>query len=143
MAQTRNLFVYGTLRPAAEMHMGRAMRRRLSRESRLIGAAVLPGRLLDLGRYPGLVETPPAPFAEGGLSTVTGEILALDSPESTWPWLDEYEGYDPRDPKAGLYDRTIRTALSPGGTASEVWVYVLRQLPARQRYVASGDWLRR
>ena len=46
----RHLFVYGTLRRAV-MH---PMHATLSRAAEFAGAAMLPGRLYDLGEYPGV-----------------------------------------------------------------------------------------
>jgi gamma-glutamylcyclotransferase (GGCT)/AIG2-like uncharacterized protein YtfP len=144
MTQTRNLFVYGTLRPSAAAHMGRAMRRRLMAESTYLGPAKFPGRLLDLGRYPGLVEHAPNVGPEAAaLPDVIGDLVALRDPDRTWPWLDAYEDFDHARPVAGLYGRVLREIFRADGESCEAWVYVLLRHPPRIRVVETGDWLKR
>ena len=136
MSETRYLFVYGTLRPAADGGMGRAMRRRLADESTLVGGGKIPGVLLNLGRYPGLV-------ARAGSSIVVGDVLELADAGRTWTWLDTYEGFDPREPQAGAYVREVRRVALDGGGSFDAWVYVLAREPAKARIIGSGDWLNR
>lgn len=137
MTATRKLFVYGTLRPADTTQMGLPMRQRLLSEGTHVGAARFPGILLDLGKYPGLIE-------DGAGSEVLGDIISLQDPASTWPWLDEYEGVDPARPETGEYVRAVRSVrLAPSGEVISAWVYILRQRPAQPRTISSGNWLLR
>ena len=75
MANTRLLFVYGTLMSTATGAMGRGPRARLDRASRILGPASVTGHLYDLGRYPGLVLKAPGGAPSG---TVFGELRELD-----------------------------------------------------------------
>lgn len=134
MTQTRFLFVYGSLRPGSSAHFGRAMRRRLEADSRLVGPATLCGQLVNLGRYPGLIETEDE-------TVVLGDLVELDAPEKTWPWLDAYEGIDPERPETSDYVRVIRETCRPDGETCAAWVYVFQRRPTRLVPIASGDWL--
>lgn len=72
------LLAYGTLMKSEPLHrllLGRAAR---------VGAGSVGGRLLNLGRYPGLVP---------GEGRVTGELYRLDDPELLVT-LDREEGYN-------------------------------------------------
>ena len=102
--QPQNLFVYGTLMSTATGALGRDMRLRLRREARLLGAATMPGRLYDLGRYPGLVA------ATETADVVHGEVLALVDPAATLPWLDDYEGVGSDAAAAGEYRQIGRAS---------------------------------
>jgi len=131
----RHLFVYGTLMTAAaSAPLGKTMRARLRREAASLGAATMPGRLHDLGRYPGLVESPdPA-------ERVHGEVFRLADPASTLAWLDAYEGARPGDP-ASEYERALRTArLAFGGDDVTAWVYLYRGDLARAPHLIDGRW---
>src|SRR5262245_63792883 len=75
------LFAYGTLRPGA----GHRMAAYLARRGRLLGPARAPGRLYDLGRYPGM--TGPRAADEW----VRGDVYELDDPAATLAVLDRYE----------------------------------------------------
>jgi len=137
MADTRALFVYGTLRPGFAGAFGAAMRQRLSAEGDWIGAAALEGQLFDLGRYPGVVEHTDV----AAKSTVAGDVLSLREPEMTWPWLDRYEGIDPVRPESSEYERVVRPVKLMSGELVDAWVYLLARYPEHGRLIAPGDWL--
>lgn len=126
------LFVYGTLR--SDCCDDGIFPLRASMRS--LGPATAPGKLFDLGSYPGLV-----PAGDG--SVVRGELLIDDSPdaEKTLQQLDRYEGCDTADPAAGLYrrERTIAT-LDHDGSAIECWVYVFNRSTTHARPIDSGCW---
>ena len=128
MSGNAYLFVYGTLRPGAGCALGRLARERLRQETVDRGPATMRGRLIDLGRYPGLV-------ANGGQGIVHGELLALKSPSLTWLWLDAYEG--------GGYRRVVGEAVSTT-MARRVWAYcyVCKSAPGPAALIRSGDWLK-
>ena len=131
----RHLFVYGTLiTAAASAPLGKTMRARLQREAASLGAATMPGRLYDLGRYPGLVESPdPA-------ERVHGEMLRLADPAGALARLDAYEGARPGDP-ASEYERALRMArLASGGDDVAAWVYLYRGDLARVPHLTDGRW---
>ncbi len=120
-----HLFVFGTLRPAANDPFGRRARDRLAAESRPGGPAATHGVLYDLGRYPGLWPV--------GAGRVLGNIVELAAPQATFAWLDLYEG--------GEYERVRRqVALEAGGEVG-AWLYALRRRPTRAASVPGGDWM--
>jgi len=105
------LFIYGTLMPGlrlqAEMH-----------GARLVGAAQVQGRLVDVGCYPGLLQ---------GEGQVTGEVYEVD--EAHLARLDAVEGLLPGDPAASPYWREMVTVLSGLLQGQQVQTYVYK-LPA-------------
>ena len=130
MADTRYLFVYGTLMSGAGGALGKSQRLRLARESDSLGpASIAHAHLYDLGRYPGAV-------AGGGEDDlVHGEAVLLSTPEATVKWLDAYEGDE--------YERTICVVRLAGGEAIDAWVYLLRRVPARGKRIGDGRWMPR
>ncbi len=126
-ADSRYLFVYGTLMSGAHTALGRAPRLRLARESDSLGpASIAHARLYDLGRYPGAL-------AGGGeYDLVHGEAVLLSTPEPTLAWLDAYEGDE--------YDRVVRAVRLAGGEAIDAWVYLLRAVPTRAKRIEDGRW---
>lgn len=97
------------------------------------------GRLYDLGAYPGAV---PAARRD---ERIRGQVLELRDAERILPWLDRYEGYDPRVPRKSLYLRervrvTPEADAGPAATPTEAWIYWLNQRPAGRRLIVSGDY---
>lgn len=103
------LLVYGTLREG------------------LTNAVVrIPGKLYNLGWFPGLVldkSDEPSDF-------VTCEVLEVD--DGKLFMLDSYEGYDPGDPEGSLYLRE---------KYGEYFVYTINKDVSDRPVIESGDWL--
>lgn len=74
------LAVYGTLRPGGRAYAAFD----LARRTRPLGHCRIPGRLIDLGGFPGLID---------GTGVVIGDLLAIDDPLLLGE-LDAYEGAD-------------------------------------------------
>ena len=110
------LFTYGTL-----MH-GYALHAVLGRGATAAGTGTARGRLLDLGRYPGLIE---------GAGRVHGEIYRLHDPELL-PILDREEGYN--------FVRRRGIATLAGGRRARVWLYRYRGPRERATPIPSGDY---
>jgi gamma-glutamylcyclotransferase (GGCT)/AIG2-like uncharacterized protein YtfP len=106
---SHNLFVYGTLRPGNTETM------------------YIPGRLYDLGWFPGLILDTPNP----GLVAVE-----LTSVPSLAPF-DLYEGYSPQNPESSLYIRQEVTILGITG-----WIYVYNNKYDINKLIPCGDWLK-
>lgn len=121
----RLLFVYGTLRPEASPA---ALRESLARLRR-VGPARLPGRLYDLGPYPGAVPD------ERCDTLVRGEVLGLPPEPDLLARLDAYEGSE--------FERVRRRVLLDSGRSCLCWVYAYAGDPGRAPLVASGDYLTR
>jgi gamma-glutamylcyclotransferase (GGCT)/AIG2-like uncharacterized protein YtfP len=131
-----HLFVYGTLMStAARAAIGKSERALLSKHGRLLGEASVPGRLYDKGRYPVLV----APECEG--DRVSGELWALEAPDTVWLPLDRYEGIGPDQPKPHLYARvTLSATLAAEGQTIEAWTYVYNRPVNGLTRIAEGRW---
>ena len=74
------LFVYGTLRPFVEIAMAKWLRNSASH----LGTATTPGRLYDLGAYPGMRT------ARGGRERVVGDVYRVTDAR-VFRVLDRYE----------------------------------------------------
>ena len=117
------LFVYGTLRRAANHPMGRWLAERAS----FAGVATVHGRLYQLGPYTGMrISTEPR-------EVVRGELYLLNDPFPTFQTLDEYEGEE--------FERVQVQAMVLSQEAIECWVYVYRGHPPEQNRVSSTDFL--
>ena len=112
------LFAYGTLMRGYGLHAV------LARRATAVGDGTVRGRLLDLGRYPGLVD---------GNGRVHGEIYRLDDPQLL-PVLDREEGYN------FVRRRGIVTLVD--GRRVRVWLYRYRGPRERATPIPHGDYRR-
>ena len=103
---------------------GFALNRVLAARSTLLGDGAVRGRLLDLGRYPGLVV---------GAGRVHGEIYRLDDPELL-PVLDREEGYN--------FERRRAIVTLANGRRARAWVYRYRGPQNRAVPIPDGDYRR-
>jgi gamma-glutamylcyclotransferase (GGCT)/AIG2-like uncharacterized protein YtfP len=115
------LFLYGTLLP------GLAPRSLVTAVARLrpLGPATVPGRLYDLGPYPGLVPD------VSGETRVTGELFAVPD-EELLQVFDEYEGT--------RFRRVPTTATRPGGETLACWVYEYAADVSGAKPIVNGDF---
>lgn len=125
-----HLFLYGTLLPELRVPEAPAVADRVRR----VGEATLPGRLLDLGRYPGLVR----PACEGDV--VRGRVYALLD-ASALDELDRYEDAYPDAPDRGLFVREAATATLDAGDSRTCWVYCYNGPVDERPVVPSGSWV--
>lgn len=95
----------------------------------------MPGRLYDLGEFPGMKD-PASPGEQ-----VRGEVYELD--EALLLRLDEYEGCGPADPQPSAFARCRRMARLEGGEHLEVWVYLYQPEVDEERRIPWGDYLDR
>lgn len=125
-----NLFVYGTLLQPLTTRVGQYLRG----NSELLGDAFVPGRLHDLGRYPGLW------YDAGSPKRIYGQVFRLYSPEQVLKALDHYEGIDPATPSQNEYRREEVLAnlnLRP----TRCWCYVLNHPPDGLPEIFCGNYL--
>jgi gamma-glutamylcyclotransferase (GGCT)/AIG2-like uncharacterized protein YtfP len=119
-----DLFIYGTLMPGlrleAEMHG--AERR---------GPARVSGRLVDVGRYPGLLH---------GEGTVTGEVYRVS--DAQLAQLDAVEEMVPGDRAASQYWRERVQVLEGPLAGQPVWTYVYNRPVDGLTPIAHGDYRR-
>ena len=114
------LFVYGTLRPFADIAMARWLRR----AARYVGPATTRGRLYDLGPYPGLRA------ARSRADTVAGDVYRVAGGR-VFRVLDRYEARFVRE------RCIVRLAR---GARRRAWIYRYRHGVARAVCIASGDY---
>jgi len=120
------LAVYGTLRRGGG---GRAAAGLEVGDVTDLGPCRLPGVLIHLGAYPGLVD---------GDGEVVGELLRCAG-AAVLARLDAFEGFDPALPFAPLFVRRRCTLLQPHGVAA--WVYRFAGDAASFPPLPGGDWL--
>jgi gamma-glutamylcyclotransferase (GGCT)/AIG2-like uncharacterized protein YtfP len=136
LAMETYLFAYGTLRKACARLTTRPLLNRLA----LVGPATFPGRLYDLGSYPGAV------FDGDSDSRVVGDVLQLPADGKTLHELDDYEGYLPNRPAESLFARELIPAKLSDRSERLCWVYLYQRDVAIAPLIASGDyaaWLAR
>jgi gamma-glutamylcyclotransferase (GGCT)/AIG2-like uncharacterized protein YtfP len=107
------LFVYGTLRRDSSHPMADF----LARRGRWLTLAKTPGRLYDLGAYPGMLP------AVADTDWVHGDLYELTDPESILVELDRYEGCIPEYPQPYVFARGLATVTAEDGRTYESWVY--------------------
>src|SRR5262245_60236003 len=125
------LFVCGTLRSGLAPGevagiMGTMLR---------IGAGSVPGRLYDLGDFPGAVLDP------GCDAKVIGEVFQLPDDGAALAALDAYEGIDPQDQGDCMFVRREAEITLEDGGALRCWIYVYNREVASSTLIASGDYL--
>ena len=112
------MFVYGTLMRGYALHL------LLAHASKFLGEGRVHGRLVDLGRYPGLVD---------GAGSVRGEIYRLDDRELL-AVLDRAEGYN--------FVRSKATVTLASGRRARAWIYRYRGPRERAVPIPHGDYRR-
>jgi gamma-glutamylcyclotransferase (GGCT)/AIG2-like uncharacterized protein YtfP len=114
------LFVYGTLRPFVGIEMASWLRS----HARYLGAATTPGRLYDLGAYPGMRA------ARGRRERVVGDVYRVTDAR-VFRVLDRYEARFVRE----------RCVVSLDGRGHRVaWAYRYPHRVASAARIASGDY---
>jgi gamma-glutamylcyclotransferase (GGCT)/AIG2-like uncharacterized protein YtfP len=119
------LAAYGLLRPRSYGLDRLGVRRDLA----VVGPCVIPGRLIDLGDFPGLLP---------GEGEVRGDLVRILS-RRAGPKLDAYEDFRPGDPTSAYLRVRVRLVRP----AVHAWVYVWNGAQDAGPTVAGGDWLRR
>ena len=103
---------------------GYPLHRALRSRAAFLGEGTARGDLLDLGRYPGMID---------GAGRVRGEIYQLDDLELL-PVLDREEGYN--------FRRSMTTVTLAGGRRLRAWVYRYRGPRERAVPIPHGDYRR-
>jgi gamma-glutamylcyclotransferase (GGCT)/AIG2-like uncharacterized protein YtfP len=120
------LFVYGTLRSGYDNPMAQL----LHQNARLLGHGNVPGRLFNLGWYPGATYEPNSPHR------VWGDVYELTN-ETILTQLDDYEGitnhadeeYARRNVPVQLTDKVIMCQM-----------YVFLKADGTQEWIESGNF---
>lgn len=122
-----NLFVYGTLRNAYDNPMAHLLRQ----HSRLVGHGYVPGRLFDLGWYPGATYEPDSTYQ------VWGDIFALTE-DSILKQLDDYEGIE-NHPDDEYARREVLVQMSSKQVPCQMYVFL--KSDGQQTLIESGNYL--
>jgi gamma-glutamylcyclotransferase (GGCT)/AIG2-like uncharacterized protein YtfP len=117
------LFVYGTLRRAAETEWSGI----LTAASTLLGMGRTRGTLFQLEGYPGMTA------GSDGDAWVSGEVDLLHDPSALLASLDAYEGAE--------FERQVVTVLLDNGQIVKAWAYVYTRETKGRARIASGDYL--
>jgi gamma-glutamylcyclotransferase (GGCT)/AIG2-like uncharacterized protein YtfP len=120
------LFVYGTLRPGSSHSMAKF----LADHARHVGPAKMPGRLYNLGRYPGMVAAVDAD------DWVIGDIFQIADADPVLARLDEYEGATGEAPR--LFERKRGAAHLESGATVEAWHYQYQRMVPAKAWIRSG-----
>jgi len=126
------VFVYGTLMQG-EFRSGLIL---AARPLRIVPART-PGRLVDLGDYPGLI-----PARRSG-QWVVGEFAEFPAVESLLTQLDFVEEYSPGEEARSLYLRRSVPVVLDDETESWAWAYVYNRPYDPRSIIRSGDWRHR
>ena len=118
------LFIYGTLMPGLRLQAEMQGAERL-------GPARVPGRLVDVGRYPGLLQ---------GEGLVAGEVYRVS--EAQLAHLDEVEEMVPGDRGASQYWRERVTVQEGALAGQQVWTYLYNLPVDGLTPIAHGDYRR-
>jgi gamma-glutamylcyclotransferase (GGCT)/AIG2-like uncharacterized protein YtfP len=119
-----HLFIYGTLMPGLRLEA-----EMLGAQG--LGAARVTARLVDVGRYPGLLQ---------GEGQVSGEVYAVNDAHLTR--LDMVEDMVPSDRAASQYWREEVTVLSGPLQGQQVQTYVYNRPVEGCMPIAHGDYRR-
>jgi gamma-glutamylcyclotransferase (GGCT)/AIG2-like uncharacterized protein YtfP len=125
------LFVYGTLREFVDIPMAR----RLRSVARYVGTARAPGRLYDLGRYPGL-----KPALRRG-EWVSGDLYLLPAPRALLRDLDRYEA-GVRGRERARFVRVRTPLLLARSRRTVAWVYLFTRPVRAAARIPRGDYRR-
>jgi gamma-glutamylcyclotransferase (GGCT)/AIG2-like uncharacterized protein YtfP len=118
------LFVYGGLMKGFDLHHHMA-------GCVFLASAWTPGILVQVGRYPGLLD---------GSGNVSGELYSMNDAPAILEALDELEEFDPTNPQASAYVRVMREVSFGDGSTTRAWVYLYNGDASGLTVVQSGDW---
>ncbi|MCB9038862.1 MAG: gamma-glutamylcyclotransferase [Lewinellaceae bacterium] len=125
-----NLFIYGTLLLPLSTQIGRY----LQDNGELLGDALAPGRLYDLGQYPALW------YDAGSAKRIYGQVFRLSDPDEVFKKLDPYEGIDPTHPSRNEYRRE-EVLVSLNRQPVSCWSYILNHPPDGLAEIFCGNYL--
>ena len=129
----RHLFVYGTLR----RNSGGDQAAWLAKTAKHKGMARLAGRLVNLGKYPGLLP------ATKATEKVRGELYELPDDPEFLEQLDRYESCHRDNAEPHEYCRIVCTATDEDGVRIWCWTYLYQWSAEHRPIIPTGDWFSR
>lgn len=132
------LFAYGTILDNPPDPQVQAA---ITRYTEKIDDAFVPGRLYDLGGYPGAV--PLLTGKEQQSHWINGQILEIIDSRRVFQVLDAYEDADPNRPKAGTYRRESVDVIPKNAPQEQMrcYIYWVNKVPPYAPRIEGGDWL--
>lgn len=124
------LFVYGTLLENIPGEMASLMRENTTK----IGHGSVQGRLFDLGKYPGAVDS------DDAHARVRGVVYRLREADAVLSRLDTYEECGPGDSEPHEYRRVRREVTLDNGSRTNTWVYLYNGPTDKLSCIESGDY---
>lgn len=125
------LFAYGTLHPGhAPEEIADVVRR-----FEVIWKGIVPGRLYDLGSYPGAVLDP------SSSTGIAGTIFRLPAGDDVLPRLDAYEEFDPERPRRSLFLRRLDRVNLAEACTLDCWIYEYNGPLDRARLIENGKFV--
>ncbi|RCH56092.1 gamma-glutamylcyclotransferase [Mucilaginibacter hurinus] len=124
------LFVYGTLL-STDNYFGKY----LNAHSRFLKRGKFPGRLYNIGNYPGAV------YESDSSTYVQGAVYELVNPDEVFDQLDEYEGISRENPEPHEYRRDLIT-IETDAESLTCWVYLYNWPVNENAVIPSGDYLK-
>lgn len=127
--QPEHIFVYGTLRRGRH-----EMARLLTEQAVDEGHGTIQARLFLVEDYPGVE------LSEDPRHLVHGEVYRLVEGPALLAALDDYEGFDRRDPAGSLFVRRVLPVRLVDGTVLPAWVYLYNRPTEGLPAIPSGDF---
>ncbi len=124
--------MYGTLRTG----FTHPVKLEIKDDVEWIGESAIRGRLYDIGKYPGALRA-----TDHKSVVIKGEVLKIKHPKKVLRILDQYEGYDHRNPGASEYYREQETLTLPNGKEIKAWVYWYNFPVKGKRRIRHKDYL--
>ena len=87
------------------------------RDLEFISEASTPGKVLDLGAYPGAI------FDSDSLGEIKGEVYRLPLNSQVLKKLDEYEEFNRKHPRQSLFVREAIVVRTSDGKKLSCWAY--------------------
>ena len=128
--EKNKLFVYGSLMGGIQSPIANY----LKSNSHFLGEGLVNGRLLDIGKYPGLVYQPT------GKSKVVGHVFQLGNPKEMLPNLDYYECVGEGFAAPNEYRREI-ISVALRDQRLDCWAYLYNNDTTNLKEIASGNYL--
>ena len=123
------LFVYGSLMADTNSPMARF----LNKENRLITEISLPGKLYDLGRYPGFV------YDENASGKVNGHLFEIANAPRVFGILDKFEGINESEPERSEY-RRITVPYRLENRPVQIWFYQYNLSVRSLKEIVGGNY---
>lgn len=124
------IFVYGTLHD----NPGNRYSRFLEQNAKYIGVATRKGKLFNIGRYPGAVES------LNPDDMIKGYLYSTDNMETLLSKLDEYEGYEKSYPAHSLFIRKKVLVADKKNKKHWAWMYLYNKDVSKKKEIDEGDF---